>query len=155
MVSRSNICCSLARKCPDNKLCAGLVSRVARLWLGTASATGRLPLVHLDGIRGQGGRREAPGDRRSYPMAPTTPSGRRPGSTAAWRAGRQLTQLLRLAHGDRARENRLQRGGRVVVNGAAGSSKSEGHVIAGSNEFDARRTVGPGRVEVNGAVGST
>ena len=155
MVSRSNICCSLARKCPDNKLCAGLVSRVARLWLGTASATGRLPLVHLDGIRGQGGRREAPGDRRSYPMAPTTPSGRRPGSTAAWRAGRQLTQLLRLAHGDRAMGELTSTGRPLRRKWAAGSNKSEGHVIAGSNEFDARRTVGPGRFEVNGAAGST
>ena len=97
MVSRSSICCSLARKCPDNKLCAGLVSRVARLWPGTASAAGRLHIVYLDGFHGQGGSREAPGDCRSYPIAPTTLSGRRPGSTAAWRAGCQLTQLLRLA----------------------------------------------------------
>ena len=98
MVSRSNICCSLARKCPDNKLCAGLVSRVARLCPGTVGAAGRLPIVYLDGSHGQGGSREATGDCSSYPVAPTIPSGRRPGPTAAWRTGCQLTQLLRLAH---------------------------------------------------------
>ena len=98
MVSTSSICCSLVRKCPDNRLCAGLVSRVARLCPDTVGAAGRLPKVYLDGSHGQGGSREAQDDCRSYPMVPTIPSGRRPGSTAAWRSGCQLTQLLRLAH---------------------------------------------------------
>ena len=80
------------------KLGRCLVSRVARLCPGTVGAAGRLPIVYLDGSHGQGGSREATGDCSSYPMAPTIPSGRRPGPTAAWRTGCQLTQLLRLAH---------------------------------------------------------